>query len=347
MQQLIFTNRPTDALANLLGELKFDRIFALSDRNTRQIAEKIIPQAVHITIEAGDTHKNLNSLAAVWHALSHGGATRHSLLINIGGGVVTDLGGFAAASFKRGIRFVNIPTTLLGAVDAAVGGKTGINFEDFKNEVGAFCEAVAVISSTCFFSSLPATELRSGFAEMLKHGLISSADTYNSLLEFDIAGADFNALLPLLEQNVEVKRLIVAQDPHEKGIRRALNLGHTAGHALESYALEQNKPVAHGYAVAHGLLIEMILSHLRLGFPSSELYRYAAMLRRYYAAFPAIECSDYDTLLELMSHDKKNRTAGEINFTLLLAPGSPQIDCTATPEQIRTALDLYRDLIGA
>ncbi len=346
MQQLIFTNEVRPALNRLIEAAAPDRVALACDSNTRPIAASLAPAGADlIEIPAGDINKNLTSLSSVWEHLSRGGFTRRSLLVNVGGGMVTDLGGFAAATFKRGIRFINVPTTLLGAVDAAVGGKTGINFLDLKNEIGAFCEADAVIISTRFFATLPAAELRSGFAEMLKHGLISSAETYRRLMNFDILDADLPSLLPLLEESVEVKRHIVEIDPREKGIRRALNLGHTAGHAFESLALERNQPIPHGFAVAHGLLVDMILSHMRLGFPSAELYPYADLLRRAYPLPASITCKDYDALLALMAHDKKNASPDRINFTLLRSPGDPVIDQIVTPDEIRTALDLYRDQI--
>ncbi len=347
MQRLIFTNEVSEALQGLVEELKPSGVYILTDEHTRSIGEELNSfGAKVITIGSGDENKTLESIARVWEALSTGSATRRSLLINVGGGMITDLGGFAAASFKRGIRFINVPTSLLGAVDAAVGGKTGINFMHYKNEIGAFCPADAVIISTRYFATLPASELSSGFAEMLKHGLISSEEAYRRLLSFDITRADFEALLPLLEENVKVKRDVVKQDPREQGIRKALNLGHTAGHALESLALEKNAPVAHGFAVAHGLLIEMILSHLKTGFPSAELYPMAELLRRAYSPAPAITCDDYPHILELMSHDKKNASADAINFTLLRRPGEPLIDQVVDQESIKVALDLYRDLLG-
>ncbi len=347
MQKLIFTNEVAEALGLLVAEMAPAGIFMLADTNTRPIAEELNSfGAKIITIPAGDDNNNLETLSTVWTALSTGGATRRSLLINVGGGMVTDFGGFAAATFKRGIRFINVATSLLGAVDAAVGGKTGINFLHFKNEIGAFAPADAVIISTRFFTTLPPMELRSGFAEMLKHGLISSDSAYRRLLAFDPCASNLDDLLPLLEENVNVKRRIVEIDPKETGIRKALNLGHTAGHALESLAMERNNPVPHGYAVAHGLLIEMILSHMLLGFPSAELHSMAMILREVYCPMPAIGCSDYEALLELMRHDKKNLSADRINFTLLRSPGEPVIDSTADVDSIRTALDIYRDLLG-
>lgn len=347
MQQLIFTNEVKPALEGLIEELNPDRLALLCDTNTRAIAEELAPSGADIIeILPGDENKNLTQLSRVWEHLSTHGFTRRSVMVNVGGGMVTDLGGFAAASFKRGIRFINVATTLLGAVDAAVGGKTGINFLDLKNEIGAFQEAVAVIISTRFFATLPATELRSGFAEMLKHGLISREEIYRRLLDFDIVNADLTELLPLLEESVNVKREVVAQDPREQGLRKALNLGHTAGHAFESLALERNQPIPHGVAVAHGLLVEMILSHMLSGFPSKELYRYAELLNTAYTDIPRITCADYPDLLRLMAHDKKNTIPGQINFTLLETPGIPKIDQTAPAPTIQTALDLYRDLTG-
>lgn len=345
MQQLIFTNNVADELHALIDAMAPASTFFLADANTATIARELMrPGDSLITINPGDENKNLDSLTSVWQALMLGKATRRSLLVNVGGGMITDLGGFAAATFKRGIRFINVATTLLGAVDAAVGGKTGINFHDFKNEIGAFAPADAVVISTRYFTTLPEAELRSGFAEMIKHGLISSESAYRRLLNFNITDADLTALLPLLEENVMVKRDIVDADPREQGIRKALNLGHTAGHALESLALERHAPVPHGFAVAHGLLIDMILSHMLEGFPSAELYPMAELLRRAYAKFPPIGCNDYPRLLELMAHDKKNPSANAINFTLLRAPGEPVIDRIVAAADIRTALDLYRDL---
>ncbi len=343
MQDLIFTNQVAERLGELLAPLRSTGVFFLADDNTAEIVKQLGGDP--IVIPAGDVNKGLESLAKVWSALSASG-TRASTLVNVGGGMVTDLGGFAAATFKRGIRFFNVPTTLLGAVDAAVGGKTGVNFGGLKNEIGAFREAEAVIISTQFFATLPDRELRSGFAEMLKHGLLDSPEAYHQLLAFPLAEAkrDLDALLPLLETSVEVKRRIVAADPLEKGLRKALNLGHTSGHALESLAMEHGCPMPHGYAVAYGLLIELLLSHLQLGFPTAEIYPLAALLRENYADVALPECKDYDRLIELMAHDKKNRRPDEINFTLLTAPGQIELDQIVSPEQIRTALDLARDL---
>ena len=256
---------------------------------------------------------------------------------------MTDLGGFAASTFKRGIRFINIPTTLLSAVDAAVGGKTGVNFRGLKNEIGVFNEADAVIISTCFFSTLPIAEVKSGFAEMLKHGLLKGAETYDRLLAYDFESRDYDHLLDLLRESVEVKADIVSQDPHERGIRRALNLGHTAGHAFESLAMSHKNPIPHGHAVAWGMVVELTLANMLCSFPSSRVQEYAKFILENYGAFH-ITCKDYDALLTLMRHDKKSEN-GEMNFTLLSDVGEVKINCCASDDDVRAALDIYRDLM--
>lgn len=349
---LIFTHHPADALATIIREAGEPHTVILADSNTlKACAEPLreacppLASAPIITIEAGDNHKNLDSLRHIWEQMQELGMTRKSMLVNVGGGVVTDIGGFAAATFKRGVRFVNLPTTLLAAVDASVGGKTGINFGGLKNEIGVFCDADAVVIATTWLTTLPEREIRSGYAEMLKHGLLSSAEDYRSLLGFDIAAADFTGLLPLLERSVGVKKRIVEEDPREQGLRRALNLGHTCGHAFESLALRRGRPVPHGYAVAWGLVVDAVLSHMRLGLRSEVVHELADYVRRVYGA-PAISCEDYPELIELMSHDKKNATPGAINFTLLDAPGRVHIDSVAGRKEIEASLDIFRDLMG-
>lgn len=339
MQTLLFTNSPEQELLRLT---EGNRVFVVADENTARFAPQL-PDSELIVLPAGDDNKTLASVEKVWRALVGGGATRRAMVVNFGGGMVTDLGGFAAATFKRGVRFINVPTTLLGAVDAAVGGKTGINFCGLKNEIGAFQEADAVIISAVYFPTLPHRELMSGYAEMVKHALIADAAEYSRLLATDPATVDADGMLALLRRSVEVKRRIVAEDPREQGIRKALNLGHTIGHALEELAMEKGRPVPHGAAVAHGLLAEMVLANLSAGFPSAELHRYASWLRENYSPI-AFSCDDYPRLLGLMAHDKKNATPGQINFTLLAAPGSPLTDRTATEQNITAALDIAREL---
>lgn len=349
---LVFTHHPADALKTVIADLGNPHTVILADSNTLTACAEPLREACPpladapiITIKAGDTHKDLASLKHIWEQLQELGATRKSLLINVGGGMVTDIGGFAAATFKRGIRFINVPTTLLSAVDAAVGGKTGINFGGLKNEIGTFRDADAVVISSSWFVTLPERELRSGYAEMLKHGLLDSEAETRRLLDFDIAAADLTGLLPLIERSVAVKARVVEADPTERGLRKALNLGHTAGHAFESLALRRGEPVPHGFAVAWGLIVDLILSNLRLGASSDTLHELAAYVRHVYGAF-VFTCDDYPALIDLMAHDKKNAVPGSINFTLLDKPGQVHIDCIVERPEIEAALDIYRDLFG-
>ena len=246
MQQRVIISQDIEHdLAQAIAETEHDRVFVLTDDITQECCLPKVASlfakhnATTITIRHDDTNKTLATLADVWTALQRGGATRHSLLVNLGGGMVTDLGGFAAATFKRGINFINIPTTLLAMVDAAVGGKTGINFGGLKNEVGAFANARYVIVNTCFLDTLDTANLCSGYAEMLKHSLISNAQMWAEHVNFDILQPDLAELQRMVAASIAVKEHIVADDPHEHGIRKALNFGHTIGHALEEFSMQQ------------------------------------------------------------------------------------------------------------
>ena len=354
-QQIIRSTHIEKDLAQLLQALNYDGLFILTDYNTQKYCLPIIESLPEIqsakkfSIPAGDENKNLESLSKVWKFLSENGANRKSLMINLGGGMLTDLGGFAAATFKRGIRFINIPTTLLGAVDAAVGGKTGINFTGLKNEIGAFAPAVAVLIDSNFFKTLDIKQILSGYAEMLKHSLLGRdgacpVSTLDDLLNFDFDKVNYEQLNILLYESVQIKEQIVEQDPTEQGIRKALNLGHTFGHAFESLALEMKRPVQHGYAVAWGLVCELYLSLIKLGFDKNTLMRFARFVKEYYSVF-AFDCTNYQRIYELMQHDKKNET-GAINFTLLKNIGEIQINQTANKSEIEEVLDFYREYFG-
>lgn len=350
---LLFTNHVAQALDELVEKLDPITVHALVDANTAsfvlprmQAESEVIRNARLIeTGGAGDPHKNLATLSSIWQKLSNDGATRRSLLINIGGGVITDMGAFAAATFKRGIPFVNIPTTLLGAVDASVGGKTGINFNSLKNEVGLFADAELVIISTTFFRTLTSEQLLAGYAEMLKHAMLTSDSMTDRLLRYDVTAYDPDTLLRLLKESVEVKCTYVAGDKLDCGRRQALNLGHTFGHAFEELAMERNSPLSHGYAVAFGMVAALVLSHMKEQFPSDKLHRYTAYVKEHYGAFD-FTCDDYGRLLEFMAHDKKNATSGTgLTFTLLKNIGDPLTGVTATRDDVKVALDIYRDLL--
>ena len=344
-QKVVISHDLRKALTEAIGEVSHDRLFILTDDITRQLCLPVIAdfdcvQGAHvITIGATDANKTLDSLSHVWSDLQRKGATRHSLMVNLGGGMVTDLGGFAASTFKRGISYINIPTTLLSMVDASVGGKTGINFGGLKNEIGVFNNARSVILDTTFLSTLDEENMLSGYAEMLKHGLISNDAMWAELLSDELL-VNSEQLAAALEKSVAVKQRIVTEDPTEQGIRKALNLGHTAGHAFESLALER-QPVLHGYAVAWGLIVELYLCCVKTGFPADKMRQTVTFIREHYGRM-AVTCDDYPRLLELMHHDKKN-TGNTINFTLLGNIGDIRINQTATEDEIREALDFYRE----
>lgn len=339
---MLYTNDIQSAAKQTIESLDPDRVFILCDKNTERHCLPLLAQdeATLICIDSSDEAKNIDTLTLVWHTLQEGGATRHSLLLNLGGGMVTDLGGFAAATFKRGIRFVNIPTTLLAMVDAAVGGKTGINFGGLKNEVGCFRDADEVVIHTPFLATLDAANLRAGYAEMLKHALLTDRKMWADHLLYDLAKPDLKVLQDMVRQSIEVKQHIVSEDPHERGLRKVLNLGHTIGHAIESLALKRT-PLLHGYAVAYGLIAELYLSAAQAGFPTEALHQTVNFVRTYYGR-PDIGCNDYDALYALMMHDKKN-CGNDINFTLLADIGQPLINQRVTRPLINEALDFLRD----
>lgn len=343
-QKVIISENIGSTLENAIGECIYDRLFVLADENTSAVC---LPQVRHlrcmekahyIIIKPADTNKNLETLAYVWSELGRMGATRHSLMVNIGGGMVTDLGGFAASTFKRGIAYINIPTTLLAMVDASVGGKTGINFNGLKNEIGIFNNARSVIIDTVFLKTMNRENMLSGYAEMVKHGLISDTGMWAEIINFDIENPDLDDLRRMVAESVAVKERIVGQDPHERGLRKALNFGHTAGHAFESFAMTRH-PVLHGYAVAYGIIAELYLSAAMTGFPAARMHQTVDFIRSHYGRM-GITCDDYQQLYEFMTHDKKN-VSGTINFTLLSDIGDIRIDQTASREDIFNALDFY------
>ncbi len=334
-------------LEEQMAKIKHSKVFILTDSGSKNHCIAFLNNVSFdyqlIELKSGDDHKNIEALASVWQTMTESGADRESLLINLGGGMITDLGGFAASTFKRGIYFINIPTTLLSMVDAAVGGKTGINFAGFKNEVGVINHADAVLIDTLFLKTLDKDNVFSGYAEMLKHGLISKSSHFNDLLKFDWDNIDYIRLNELVLDSIHVKQQIVEEDPHEKGIRKALNFGHTIGHAFESMAMKTT-PMLHGRAVALGVVVELFLSYRKLSYPSDIMRSFIQEIKDLYQPF-RFGCDDYEALYDLMKHDKKN-SGGQINFTLLSNLGDIHINQHCTKEEIFAALDFYRDEMG-
>ena len=328
---------------------KYDKLFVLTDTNTCNkcfpliSTVKAVSEAKHITIKADDINKNIEQVTFIWEVLSNSGASRNSLLINLGGGMVTDLGGFAGATFKRGLHTLNIPTTLMASVDAAFGGKTGINFNGLKNEIGSFYHPDCVMIDCVFLQTLDRDNLLSGYAEMLKHGLISSEMTLNKLLAYDPGTEKLNTdvLKELKKESIAIKERIVSEDPTEKGIRKALNLGHTIGHAFESLSFEKKRPILHGHAIAAGLIAELYLSYQCCGFPIETLRHTINHIKTNYPPF-FFDCDDYEALYALMTHDKKNED-GIINFTLLAKPGDIRINQAIDKEKVFESLDFLRE----
>ncbi|MDR2810911.1 MAG: 3-dehydroquinate synthase [Tannerellaceae bacterium] len=350
-QKVIISNDLKTDLERFLSTLKYDKLFILTDTNTKEkcyplIKDISVLQAARlICILSGDVHKNQEQLSAVWQILSNEGASRNSLLINLGGGMITDLGGFAGATFKRGLQTLNIPTTLMALVDAAVGGKTGINFNGLKNEIGSFYPPVCVFINSSFLRTLDWNNLLSGYAEMMKHALISSMETYASVLSFDLSKpVDYALLNRMVAQSVAIKERIVEEDPKEKGIRKALNFGHTVGHAIESLSFKTDTPLLHGHAVAVGIVCELYLSYKQCGFPTDKLTQTIHYIKEYYPPF-FFDCKAYDSLYEWMTHDKKNEN-GIINFTLLSDIGQIHINRSVNKELIWESLDFYRESFG-
>ena len=295
-----------------------------------------------VVIQAGENNKKIESVTKIWQFLTENGGDRKSLLINIGGGMLTDLAGFAACTFKRGIDFLNVPTTLLSQVDASVGGKTGINFGGLKNEIGVFKEPIAVLINTDFLKTIDKANFISGYAEMIKHGLIHSPSHLEELRHFDFTAIDYDLLQEIIRNSVNVKEYFVANDLTENNIRKALNFAHTVSHAFESLAMEQNRPILHGFGVACGMVVELYLSMKACNFPKSDFDELSEWILNVYGKFE-IEESDYERLYEFMTHDKKNES-GRINFTLLPKIGEIAINQNCTKELIFEALTLYKNL---
>lgn len=331
-----------------LRENSFTNIFVLVDTNTHLHCLPAFMQKLEtnigvevLEIDAGEEHKTLETCNGLWEALSELGGDRKSLMVNLGGGVVTDLGGFVAAAFKRGISCVHFPTTLLAMVDAAVGGKNGVNLGSLKNQVGVIRQPDMVVADTSFLSTLEAPEMRSGLAEMLKHGLIADEDYWNRLIALrDLNLTDLDGLI---KESIVIKEKIVQQDPNENGLRKSLNFGHTLGHAIESYFLEQpgKKKLLHGEAVAAGMVLASCISSETEGFPKPDRDRIRQTIISLYGRIDVLE-EDKEKIINLLKFDKKNE-GGKINFVLLRQIGEPIVDRQVPNSLIYEAFRYYLD----
>ncbi|MGI4875045.1 MAG: 3-dehydroquinate synthase [Janthinobacterium lividum] len=330
------------ALADCLRQAAPSRLFVLADTNTARDCYPLLlphlPAHEVLAIEAGEAHKTLATCASVWSWLTHHQADRHALLVCLGGGVVTDLGGFCAAVYKRGIRCVGVPTTLLAQVDAAVGGKTGVDFEGFKNQIGVFQEPLGVFMYPPFLRTLLPAELLSGYAEIIKHALIADAAAFAQM--HGLPPAQVPDWTATIRHSVAIKEAIVAQDPRETGSRKLLNFGHTVGHAIESYLLAQpGRAVRHGEAVAAGLVCETWLSVQRGLLGAAELAQVAQVVAASFGKI-ALAPAELAAIAAYAAHDKKNRGA-TINCTLLHGLGQGVYDQAITLAEVQAALAYY------
>jgi 3-dehydroquinate synthase len=333
-------------VARFVEQGNYSKFFILTDENTAKHCLPLLRAKLGSTenfdiieINAGEESKDIDFCIGVWKMLIDFGADRQSLLINLGGGVISDLGGFAASTFKRGIDFVHVPTTLLSQVDASVGGKTGIDIDSIKNIIGTFTQPKAVFIEYGFLKTLPARQILSGAAEMLKHGLICDAGYWNQLKQSDLK----NPAAELVYTSISIKNKVVLEDPQEKNIRKALNFGHTIGHAVETYSLINDEDhLSHGEAIAIGMICEAYLSHKKTGLSAEELAEITEVLNNLYPRYELKE-SYNETLFALMMKDKKNQN-GKINCTLLSSIGQFNIDNVCTEEELVEALRYYANL---
>ncbi|MCK9639732.1 MAG: 3-dehydroquinate synthase [Prolixibacteraceae bacterium] len=345
---VVVTDQLEKVLSESMGSFPDDKLFLVVDQNSNLFCLPLLCDTHHIekfkkiVIPSGEENKLLASVEKIWLYLSQNGADRKSLVVNLGGGMVTDLGSFAASTFKRGVQFINIPTTLLSQVDASVGGKTGFNFNGLKNEIGVINQPLQVIIDTRFLKTLDHENLISGYAEMIKHGLIHSQDHLAELQKFDLQQPDYAILQGMIAHSVIIKNFFVEKDPNENNIRKALNFGHTIGHAFESLSLSKGQPLLHGHAVAFGMIAELYLSHLNSGFPDGNMHFLAKWLIAVYGKYQ-LSATDYEALFELMGHDKKNE-GKRINFTLIKSVGEVEINQNCSKQQIFEALDYFREM---
>ncbi len=329
------------ALSDFLGKSKFSKIFILTDSNTNKFCLPYFIEKLNlnldfkfIQIEAGEKNKNIASCMMLWKQMLECNADRQSLLVNLGGGMITDLGGFVASSFKRGISFIHIPTTLMAMVDASLGGKTGVNLNDYKNQVGVFAFPELIFLDTHFLTTLPEKEIFSARGEILKYGCIEGKDLWKNMN---------SVLTDITEEHIDrcikVKMNIVNQDPYEKGLRKVLNLGHTLGHALESYSMFTRSPLPHGIAVAKGLYLEAWISW-KLGFLDIQVLKILEQLIKSKMNVKFDKKIQPEFLLNFLLKDKKNKNEN-INLILMKSPGDIDLDFFIDANSMYNLLEDY------
>lgn len=344
--EVVITNQINKALQFYFNGKKYSKIAVLVDENTLRhcypLVKKIIPEHLIITISSGESHKQLATCEKIWLALTKAEFDRKSLMINIGGGVIGDMGGFCAATYKRGINFINLPTTLLAQVDASVGGKLGIDFYGFKNHIGVFNSPDSVIIFPEFLKTLPSNEVRSGFAEVIKHHLIYDAKAWPTLVAMPFEKQPWEKII---HHSTAIKETIVEQDPLEGGLRKILNFGHTIGHAIESFFLEiPGEKLLHGEAIAIGMVAESFISMERSGLSSLEYEQISNYIIGQFSP-KVIDETNFKAISDLALQDKKNE-GGKINCTLLSTIGNAVFDVTINAQDIYNGLSNYNTLLA-
>ncbi|MDH5366872.1 MAG: 3-dehydroquinate synthase [Cyclobacteriaceae bacterium] len=332
-------------ISDFLIKHAFSKVAVLVDENTEKHCLPLVNKSIDdfdiIKIESGEENKNLTTCQHIWQSLTDNGYDRHALLINLGGGVIGDMGGFCASTYKRGIAFMNIPTTLLSMVDASVGGKLGVDFGTYKNHIGLFQIPNQVCIDATFLETLPEKELRSGFAEVIKHALITEGNDWNNIVSSSFESMEWSTVI---DKSVAIKSKIVAKDFKESGLRKILNFGHTIGHAIESYFLEQgvDQKILHGEAVAIGMICELYLSCKKLNFDQADFDKIVAYIIKTYGLIDIPE-SGYSMIISLCGQDKKN-AGNKIQAVLLKSIGIPITDSEIDSEEILDAISYYSKL---
>lgn len=343
METIIFSAHIAKDLERYLHTRRFSKLGVIADSHTilncYPLIQSSLPPHSVFSFEAGEVHKNLDTCIQVWQWMTEQAFDRKALILNIGGGVTGDMGGFCASTYKRGIRFINIPTTLLSQVDASVGGKLGVDFMGFKNHIGVFTQPEAVLISDEFLRTLPEAELRSGYAEIIKHGLIAHPNYFESLKKDNWQNQNWK---DIIEVSVGIKEAVVNKDPKEEGLRKILNFGHTIGHAVESFYLDTEKHLLHGEAIAVGMLTEAYLSRKFLRMGAEDLKRIEEMILGVFGRVDIPE-SDFEAITTLCFQDKKNE-GSVLNFSLLRRIGDCEYNIAVGKEEIFESLRYYNEL---
>ncbi|MEM7658612.1 MAG: 3-dehydroquinate synthase [Bacteroidota bacterium] len=330
-------------LGTYLQQRAPSQVLVLVDPNTHQHCyprlRSHLPTHQIVKIPAGESHKTLATCEKIWQQMTDLALDRNAIVLNLGGGVIGDMGGFVAATYKRGIDFVQVPTTLLSQVDASVGGKLGVDFRGFKNHIGLFKEPQGVFIDPDFLNTLSVRELRSGFAEVIKHHLIYDAPAWAELVTVqDLSSLDWSQLV---RHSVDIKERIVAEDPFEKGLRKALNFGHTIGHAIESHYLESEAPLLHGEAIAIGMIAESFLS-MKAGHLNPSAYDQIQQFFLRHYGHVSLDPEAYPAIWERMKNDKKN-LGGKVLCTYLDGIGTPLVNQSIEQERALDALRAYQE----